>query len=119
MRQSILSYIKVVIGEIYNVGTGQEMENLRMVEILLQTLNRPLELIRHVEDRPGHDRRYSLDISKIKTLGWRPRHTPEESITLTAKWYAANEWWWRKIKSGAFQEYYETQYGERLSQAAT
>ncbi len=110
---------KGVIGEIYNVGTGQEMENLRMVEILLQALNRPPELIRHVADRPGHDRRYSLNINKIKALGWQPRHTPEEAITLTAKWYAANEWWWRKIKSGDFQEYYETQYGERLSQAAT
>ena len=107
------------IGEIYNVGTGQEMENLQMVEILLKALNRPRELILHVKDRPGHDRRYSLDIRKIKSLGWQPRHTPEEAITLTAQWYAANEWWWRKIKGGAFQEYYETQYGERLSQAAT
>ena len=107
------------IGEIYNVGTGQEMENLQMVEILLKALNRSRELILHVKDRPGHDRRYSLDIRKIKSLGWQPRHTPEEAITLTAQWYAANEWWWRKIKGGAFQEYYETQYGERLSQAAT
>ena len=110
---------KGVIGEIYNVGTGQEMENLHMVEILLQTLDRPDDLIRHVDDRPGHDRRYSLNISKIKALGWKPRHTPEEAIKLTAKWYADNEWWWRKIKDGAFQNYYKTQYGERLSQAAT
>ncbi|MDX1416777.1 MAG: dTDP-glucose 4,6-dehydratase [Candidatus Promineifilaceae bacterium] len=110
---------KGVIGEIYNVGTGQEMENLHMVEILLQTLDRPDDLIRHVDDRPGHDRRYSLNISKIKALGWKPRHTPEEAIKITTKWYADNEWWWRKIKDGAFQNYYKTQYGERLSQAAT
>jgi dTDP-glucose 4,6-dehydratase len=103
-------------GEIYNIGTGQEMENMRMVEILLQTLDKPQDLIRHVQDRPGHDRRYSLDISKIRTLGWQPRHTPEEAIAKTACWYADNEWWWRKIKHGAFQEYYETQYGERLRQ---
>lgn len=106
---------KGVVGEIYNIGTGQEMENLQMVEILLETLNRPRDLIRHVTDRPGHDRRYSLDISKIKALGWQPQHTPEEAIALTAEWYAKNEWWWRKIKSGEFQEYYEKQYGERLS----
>ncbi len=105
---------KGAVGEIYNVGTGQEMENLQMVEILLKTLNRPRDLIRHVTDRPGHDRRYSLDISKIKALGWQPRHTPEEAIALTAQWYAQNEWWWRKIKSGEFREYYQKQYGERL-----
>lgn len=102
------------IGEIYNIGTGEEMENLRMVELILKTLDRPTSLIRHVADRPGHDRRYSLDISKIKSLGWEPRHTPEDAVIRTAQWYADNEWWWRKIKSGAFREYYETQYGQRL-----
>jgi dTDP-glucose 4,6-dehydratase len=107
------------VGEIYNIGTGQEMENLRMVEILLQALGKSSELIRHVEDRPGHDRRYSLDITKIKTLGWKPRHSPEEAIAKTARWYEDNEWWWRKIKDGTFQDYYETQYGDRLRQAAT
>ena len=107
---------KGAIGDIYNIGTGKEMENMRMVEILLQTLGKSQDLIRHVEDRPGHDRRYSLDIGKIKALGWQPQHTPEEAIAKTAQWYADNEWWWRKIKGGAFQEYYETQYGERLRQ---
>ena len=106
------------LGETYNIGTGQEMENLQMVEILLQTLDRPRDLIRHVKDRPGHDRRYSLNIDKIKALGWKPRHTPAEAIAATAQWYADNEWWWRKIKHGTFQEYYETQYGERLRDAA-
>lgn len=110
---------KGTIGEIYNIGTGQEMENLQMVEILLDALNRPRDLIVHVYDRPGHDRRYSLNISKIKALGWEPRYTPQEAIAITARWYAENEWWWRKIKSGEFQDYYEKQYGERLSQAAT
>lgn len=102
------------IGEIYNIGTGEEMENMRMVELLLEELDKPKSLIRHVADRPGHDRRYSLDISKIKALGWQPQHTPEEAVRQTARWYADNEWWWRKIKSGAFKEYYETQYGDRL-----
>ena len=107
------------IGEIYNIGTGEEMENLRMIELILQTLDRPESLIRHVTDRPGHDRRYSLDIAKISALGWQPRHTPEEAVIQTARWYADNEWWWRKIKSGAFREYYETQYGQRLRNADT
>ncbi len=105
---------KGALGEIYNIGTGEEMENLRMIELLLDELDRPQSLIRHVTDRPGHDRRYSLDISKITSLGWQPRHSPEEAVRQTARWYADNEWWWRKIKSGAFQDYYETQYGDRL-----
>jgi dTDP-glucose 4,6-dehydratase len=102
------------LGEIYNIGTGEEMENMRMVEILLDELEKPESLIRHVADRPGHDRRYSLDITKIRDLGWEPQLTPEEAVRQTAHWYAENEWWWRKIKSGSFQEYYETQYGDRL-----
>ncbi|MDX1663340.1 MAG: dTDP-glucose 4,6-dehydratase [Candidatus Promineifilaceae bacterium] len=106
------------IGETYNIGTGEEMENLAMVEILLDELGRPRSLIRHVKDRPGHDRRYSLNIEKIRALGWEPRHTPEEAIRKTVRWYRDNEWWWRKIKSGEFREYYEAQYGERLKEAA-
>lgn len=105
------------LGEIYNIGTGEEMENLRMVEILLDELDKPRSLIRHVRDRPGHDRRYSLNIEKIKALGWRPRHSPEEAIRKSVAWYRDNEWWWRKIKEGDFQAYYETQYGERLKEA--
>ena len=102
------------IGEAYNVGTGEEMENVTMVEILLDTLNRPHSLIRHVTDRPGHDRRYSLNVEKIRALGWQPRHSPAEAIRKTAEWYQNNEWWWRKIKSGDFKAYYQKQYGERL-----
>ncbi|MCD6291357.1 MAG: dTDP-glucose 4,6-dehydratase [Anaerolineae bacterium] len=101
------------IGEIYNVGTGQEMENIKMVEILLDELGKPRSLIQHVEDRPGHDRRYSLDVSKLKALGWQPRHTHEEAIRKTVRWYVENEWWWRKIRNGEFQEYYRRQYGQR------
>ena len=95
------------LGEIYNVGTGGEMENLRMVEILLDELGKPASLIQHVEDRPGHDRRYCLNVDKLKALGWEPRHTHEEAIRETVRWYVDNEWWWRKIKSGEFKEYYQ------------
>ena len=102
------------IGEIYNIGTGTEIENLTMVRIILETLQKPESLIQHVADRPGHDRRYALDISKVRALGWTPRHTPQEAIRKTVQWYVENEWWWRPIKAGDFREYYERQYGERL-----
>lgn len=107
---------KGALGEIYNVGTGEEMENIQMVEILLDTLHKPHSLVRHVADRPGHDRRYSLNIDKILALGWQPRHTAEEAVRKTAVWYQNNEWWWRKIKSGEFKEYYQAQYGKRLAE---
>jgi dTDP-glucose 4,6-dehydratase len=105
------------MGQAYNIGTGHEMENLKMVEILLDTLDRPASLIRHVADRPGHDRRYSLNVGKIKQLGWEPRYTLPEAVKITAEWYRDNEWWWRKIKSGEYRAYYEAQYGERLRAA--
>ena len=66
-----------------------------------------------MKDREGHDRRYSLNIDKIKALGWVPRHTSEEAVAKTAVWYRENEWWWRKIKSGEFKAYYQKQYGHR------
>lgn len=106
---------KGVLGDVYNIGTGVEMENMTMAEILLNALGKPMSLIRHVEDRPGHDRRYSLNIDKIRALGWEPQHTAEEAIVKTAKWYQENEWWWRKIKSGEFKAYYQAQYGARLA----
>ncbi len=102
------------LGEIYNIGTGHEMENMTMVRIILETLDRPQDLIRHVEDRPGHDRRYSLNVEKIRDLGWEPKHSLAQAVGMTAQWYKDNEWWWRKIKEGEFQTYYEAQYGDRL-----
>ena len=102
------------VGEIYNVGTGVDVENMAMVRILLDALGGDAGLIRHVADRPGHDRRYSLNIDKIRALGWTPRHTPQEAIALSALWYRDNEWWWRKVKGEAFAAYYEKQYGDRL-----
>ena len=101
------------IGEAYNIGTGCEMTNLAMVEILLDELDKPRSLIQHVEDREGHDRRYSLDVSKIIALGWKPEYTPEEAIRLTVRWYRDNERWWQAIRGGEFQEYYEKVYGNR------
>lgn len=107
-----------VIGETYNVGTGQEMTNLRMVEILLDELGKPTSLIRHVEDRAGHDRRYCMNVDKLLALGWKPEYTHEEAIRATVRWYVANAWWWEPIRSGEFKEYYQRVYGRRKTLSA-
>lgn len=102
------------IGEIYNIGTGAEMRNIDMARLVLRLLNKPESLIQPITDRPGHDRRYALDVTKICGLGWEPAHTCEEAIAATVKWYVENESWWRKIKSGErYKEYYERQYAGR------
>ncbi len=102
------------LGEIYNVGTGSEMHNIDMAHLILDTLGKPRSLIQPITDRPGHDRRYALNVSKLEALGWQSRHTCAEAIELTVRWYAANEWWWRKIKSGEhYQAYYQRQYAGR------
>jgi dTDP-glucose 4,6-dehydratase len=101
-------------GEIYNVGTGTEMPNIEMTRLILRLLDKPESLIQPVRDRAGHDRRYSLDVSKIRALVWEPAHTCEEAIAKTVRWYVENEWWWRPIKSGEhYQEYYRRQYEGR------
>ncbi|MEA3336957.1 MAG: dTDP-glucose 4,6-dehydratase [Chloroflexota bacterium] len=102
------------IGEIYNVGTGSEMRNIDMAHLILDTLGKPYSLLQPVTDRPGHDRRYALDVKKLEELGWESRHTCEEAIINTVTWYRENEWWWRKIKSGDhYKEYYKRQYAGR------
>jgi len=101
------------IGEIYNVGSGVEIRNIDMAKGILRLLNKPESLIQYVEDRPGHDRRYSLDTAKLQTLGWKSRHTFQEALEKTVQWYEENEWWWRKIKSGEYKKWYEKQYGRR------
>jgi len=102
------------IGGVYNVGTGTEMPNIEMTHLILQLLNKPESLIQPVRDRAGHDRRYSLDVSRIRALGWEPAHGCEEAIEKTVRWYVENEWWWRPIKSGEhYQAYYQRQYEGR------
>lgn len=101
-------------GEVYNVGTGSEMRNIDMAHLVLDLLGKPHSLIQPVTDRPGHDRRYALDVSKLGTLGWKSRHTCAEAIEKTTRWYVENEWWWRPIKSGQhYQDYYRRQYAGR------
>jgi dTDP-glucose 4,6-dehydratase len=100
-------------GEVYNIGTGKELTNLEMVEILLDELKLPHSLIQHVEDRQGHDRRYCMNVDKLMALGWEPEYTHEEAIRKTVRWYVDNRWWWEPIRSGEFKEYYQRLYGER------
>ena len=101
-------------GEIYNLGTGAETRNIDMAHGILDLLGKPHSLIQPVRDRPGHDRRYALDIRKICALGWEPGYAFEEALELTVRWYVENEWWWRPVKSGEhYQEYYRRQYEGR------
>ncbi|MDP8261881.1 MAG: dTDP-glucose 4,6-dehydratase [Candidatus Ancaeobacter aquaticus] len=106
-------------GEIYNIGGGNEKQNREVVDTILKTLKKPSSLIRHVSDRLGHDRRYSLSINKIKKLGWKPKKRFEEGIKETVMWYNDNQWWWKKIKSGEFKKYYKKMYGKRIKEASS
>jgi dTDP-glucose 4,6-dehydratase len=101
-------------GEVYNIG-GEERENLELTHRVLELTGRGADLIRHVEDRLGHDRRYSLDDSKLRALGWSRAHSISEAgLAETVAWYRDNRTWWEPIKSGAYRDYYERQYAERL-----
>lgn len=101
-------------GEVYNIGAGHERRNKDMAVAILALLGKPSSLIRHVTDRPGHDRRYALNCDKIARLGWKPRYGFDEALQSTVAWYRENDGWWRKIKSGEFRAYYEKLYGARL-----
>jgi dTDP-glucose 4,6-dehydratase len=108
-----------IAGETYNLPGGVEMSNEETVRILLTRLGKPWSLVRHVEDRPGHDRRYAMDGSKVAKLGWRPRVDFETGLAATVDWYVANASWWRDIRSGDWDAYYEQQYGARLRSAGS
>lgn len=102
------------LGEVYNLGSGTETRNIDMASMILDLLGKPKSLIQHITDRPGHDRRYSLNVDKIRGLGWRSRHSFAQALEATVRWYVENEWWWRKIKSGRhYQEYYQELYSGR------
>jgi dTDP-glucose 4,6-dehydratase len=105
-------------GEIYNVGGDNERHNIEITHMILKLLGKPESLIRFVEDRPGHDRRYALSSDKIRALGWTRSGDLETLMEKTVHWYQKNEWWWRKIKTGEYLEYYKRQYGQRLADAA-
>jgi dTDP-glucose 4,6-dehydratase len=105
---------KGTIGETYCVGGNAERENIRIVRALLGLFGKGEEMIEHVKDRPGHDRRYAIDFSKIRNeLGWEPLIGIEEGLGKTVDWYRSNEAWWKRVKSGEYQKYYEKQYGQK------
>jgi dTDP-glucose 4,6-dehydratase len=102
-------------GETYNIGGGNHVRNLDLTRGILRHVGKPESLIRPVADRLGHDRRYSLDTSKLRGLGWAPQVAFEDGLAETVEWYRQNEWWWRPIKNEdpQFRAYYQKQYGER------
>ncbi len=103
------------IGDVYNIGGGNEVRNVDLTRLLLRLAERPESLIRTVQDRQGHDLRYSLDTTRLRSLGWTPRVGFEQGLSETVRWYRENEWWWRPIKDEdpAFRAYYQAQYGSR------
>ena len=102
------------VGEVYNIGGHNERTNMQVVRAILQALGKPESLIRHVTDRPGHDRRYAIDPSKIhRELGWLPKTTFDEGIQKTVRWYLDNRQWWEEILSGEYQSYFEKMYAGR------
>jgi dTDP-glucose 4,6-dehydratase len=103
------------MGDVYNIGGGNEVRNVDLTHTLLRLADRPESLIENVKDRQGHDLRYSLDTSKLRALNWAPSVPFEEGLKETVRWYRENEWWWRPIKENdpAFRAYYDTQYGPR------
>ena len=105
------------VGEVYNIGGGNEVRNADLTRRILALVGRPASLIRQVPDRLGHDRRYSLDTAKLRALGWRPEVEFGDGLSQTVAWFRQNEAWWRPIKhqDAQFRRYYETQYGQRLS----
>ncbi|MDQ0231437.1 dTDP-glucose 4,6-dehydratase [Metabacillus malikii] len=108
---------KGVNGEVYNVGGNNERTNIDIVKTILKQLGKPESLIKYVTDRPGHDRRYAIDATKLRNeLGWKPKYTFETGIEQTINWYLENQDWWKNIISGDYQEYFESQYGKRLEE---
>lgn len=102
-------------GTTYNVGGGNELTNLELTRAILRLLDKPESLIRSVPDRPGHDRRYAVDASRIRALGWAPAHDFADALAATVAWYREREDWWRPLKDGEYLEFYRRQYADRLA----
>ncbi|MFN8108937.1 MAG: dTDP-glucose 4,6-dehydratase [Thermoleophilia bacterium] len=105
-------------GEVYNVGGGNEHPNMEITRRLLELTGRDETAIRHVEDRPGHDRRYALDTTKLRGLGWAPERSFTDGLQDTVSWYSDHRSWWEPIKSGEYRAYYASQYGAPLAEAS-
>ncbi|WP_163998286.1 dTDP-glucose 4,6-dehydratase [Pyxidicoccus caerfyrddinensis] len=111
----LLALEKGKAGEVYNIGGGAERRNIEIVKGILGLLGKPETLIKYVADRPGHDRRYAIDPTKIRAeLGWKAAHTFEQGLAETVKWYVEHPSWWERVMSGAYRQYFDTQYKTRL-----
>ncbi|AKQ65372.1 dTDP-glucose 4,6-dehydratase [Myxococcus hansupus] len=111
----LLALEKGRAGEVYNIGGGAERRNIELVKAILGLVGKPESLIQYVKDRPGHDRRYAIDPSKIRAeLGWTPAHTFEQGLAETVRWYVDHPAWWQRVTSGAYLQYFDTQYRTRL-----
>lgn len=99
-------------GEVYNIGTGWEKENIEIVRNILQISGKDEKSIEYVKDRPAHDRRYALDSAKLRGLGWAPQENFQAALRQTVEWYKNNEKWWKSLKSGQYRDYYQKQYGK-------
>jgi dTDP-glucose 4,6-dehydratase len=106
------------IGEVYNIGAGEEKENRYIARRIIEFTGAESELLKLVTDRPGHDRRYALETGKIRSLGWKNRTGFLKGLNRTVRWYSDNRQWWKKIKEGRFREYYEKMYRERLENSS-
>ncbi len=104
-------------GETYNIGADNHRYNVDVTHLILDLTEKPRSLITHVEDRAGHDRRYAVNSDKLRALGWQPRHDATAGIQKAVEWYLQNRWWWEKARDEDFQEYYDKQYGKRLTEA--
>ncbi len=104
-------------GQVYNIAGEHQARNLDITRRILELLDKPESLVRHVPDREGHDRRYAMRCERLKALGWQREHSFEEAAAATVRWYQENEWWWRAIKAGDWQDWYERQYAARLAAA--
>ena len=106
---------KGVDGDVYNIGGGNEVPNIELTRRILELTGKPDSLIQPVADRLGHDRRYALDTTKLRALGWSPKHVFADGLAATVEWYKASPWWWQPIKheDPAYQAYYTAQYSTR------
>lgn len=115
-RAIMLAYERGAAGAVYNIGARNERRNIEVVESILSALGKPASLIRYVKDRPGHDRRYAIDPSKVeRELGWRPQETWESGLAKTIQWYAENTEWIARARDGAYRDFYARQYGVEVA----
>ena len=106
-------------GRVYNIGAGNEVTNLDITRLILTELGKSEDLITFVTDRPGHDRRYAIDASRIRRdLGWQPRTAFADALRATIRWYLDHRTWWQRIRSGAYREFYRTHYGAEIEDDA-